>query len=156
MGDLVNELLAAIRAIPEFKHVVVWNNQFAYMEDGGDYAFPMPCAFIELQTNNLQDIGEGYEGSDISFVLHIGQNVLNSDYMEQNLTIFELRDLVVKALKPFQASTSLMTKVNEQQDYDHSNVYHYMITYNLHFIDNTTATPQYFTVPPVQSILNKP
>lgn len=149
MGNLVDELLAALRAITELKHVAVWNNQFAYMEDGLDYSFPMPCAFLELDTSTLDDIGNGFEGSDIKVILHIGQNVLNSDYIEQNLTIFALRDLVIKKLKTFQgATTGLLTKNSEQQDFDHSNVYHYVIGYSTHFIDTTTAPDEYFTTPP--------
>lgn len=149
MGNLVDELLAALRTITELKHVAVWNNQFAYMEEGLDYSFPMPCAFLELDTSTLDDIGNGFEGSDINIIIHLGQNVLNSDYIEQNLTIFALRDLVIKKLKTFQgATTGLLSKDSEQQDFDHSNVYHYVIGYSTHFIDTTTAPDEYFTTPP--------
>lgn len=154
MGDLINELLAQLRAITQIQFSTVWNNQFEYIKDGGSYSFPMPCSFVEVQSNNLEQLSMNYQGSDLDITIHIGQNILNSELLDENLTIFVLRDLVVKSLCNFKPTTaSQMVKISEEQDFDHSNVYHYKITFRTHWIDDTSVNQQYLTTPPINPIV---
>lgn len=147
---MVNELLTQLKLITEFQFVTVWNNQFQYIEDGLSYSFPMPCCFVEVQNENSQQLGNNYQGSDLIINIHIGQNVLNSDLIDENLTIFDLRDLVIKSLANFKPATAgQLVKINESQDFDHTNIYHYTIGFITHWIDDT-ATPQtYLSTPPL-------
>lgn len=149
MGDLVAEILAQLKLITALKLVTVWNNQFEYIQNGDNYSFPMPCGFIQIESDNNTDIGSKYQGSDLEVTIHLGQNVLNGELIDENLTIFDLRDLVIKSLSKFKPTMAgLLTKISEQQDFDHTNIYHYEIKYRLHFIDNTAVDNEYYSVPP--------
>lgn len=149
MGGLVSEILAVLRTITAIKFTSVWNNQFQYMEDGKSYSFPMPCSFVQVENDNSMDIGGKYQGSDLDITIHIGQDVLNGDLMDENLTIFELRDLVIKAFSVFKPTTGgLMVKVSEGQDFDHTNIYHYEIKFKTQWIDNTAVPIEYYSIPP--------
>ena len=140
MGDLINEILTKLKALTDLQTVTIWNSQFELIDNGGDFSFAMPCAFVELITGELQDIGNGYQGSDVNLNIHIGQNYFNGDNISENLTIFDLRDLVVKQLFKFQPSKcSIFVKESEEQDFNHSNVYLYILSYKFHWIDNTTV-----------------
>lgn len=148
MGDLINEILAVLRQITEFKKVTIWNNQYEYIENGENYSYPMPCLFVELQNDSCQQLGSGYQGSDLIINLHIAQNVFNGTNIDENLTIFALRDLVIKKLANFKPATAgQFVKINEMQDFDHTNVYHYQIGYTTHWIDNTAVEEEFYTTP---------
>lgn len=149
MGNLVDEILTRLRAIVGISYATVWNEQFRYLEEGKDWAFPMPCAFVEIVADELQDIGGKYQGSDIGVIIHLGQNVLNSDQISENLSIFDLRDKLIVNFSTFKPTTAgLFVKVSESQDYDHTNVYHYKVGYKLHWIDDTAVVKEDFTIPP--------
>lgn len=151
MGDLIQEIINELKLITEFKFVSIWNNQFDYMKEGEIYSFPMPCVFVEIQTDNLQDIGGQYQGSNLEVVLHIGQDFYNGANIDENFNIFALRDLVIKSISSFKPTTAgQIIKVAEIQDFEHSNVYHYKIQYLTHWIDNTAVKQQYYTTPPIQ------
>lgn len=152
MGSLINEILARLKLITALQFVTVWNNQFEYMENGESYLFPMPCGFVQIESDNNMDIGGNFQGSDLNITIHLGQNVLNGDLMDENLTIFDLRDLVIKSMATFKPTkTGLMTKISEGQDFDHTNIYHYEIKYKTHFIDDVAVPQQYFTTPPINA-----
>lgn len=156
MGDLINEILNKLKLITTFQTVLIWNNQFQYIEDGSSYSFAMPCVFVEIQTNNTQDLSGSYQGSDIDVIIHIGQDFYNGANMEQNTTIFDLRDLVIKSLSHFKPTTaSLFKKTSEEQDFEHTNVYHYKITYKTHWIDNTAVPTTTFSTPPTQLTITR-
>lgn len=156
MGDLINEILTRLRLIVDFQFVAIWNNQFEYLQDGGEYVFPMPCVFVEVQNENNQDLGCNYQGQDINIIFHIGQDFYNGSQMEQNFTIFELRDLLVKSISNFKPTTaSKMVKTSELQDFNHSNVYHYAISYKTHWIDNTAVNEETLSTAPLNLIINK-
>jgi hypothetical protein len=146
MGGLINEILARLKLILELQTVTVWNNQFNYLENGGDYSFGFPCAFVEVDTIALNQISYGVQGSDLPITIHIGQVDYNGNNISENLTIFTLRDLIVKSFAKFKPTTgSVMVKISEEQDFEHSNFYHYKITFNTHFIDLTTKETEYYT-----------
>ena len=140
MGDLVLELMTQLRLIPELQFVTIWNNQFDYIEDGKTYSFPFPCAFVEIISDNFGQLGNRYQGVDVQVKIHLGQEFYNGSNMDENLTIYSLRDKVVQNLSLYKASkTGPFTKINEQQDYDHNNIYHYELTYAAHWIDDAAV-----------------
>jgi len=152
MGDLIQEILDQLTAITQLETVAIWNNQFQYIQDGSINLFTFPSAFVEIQAGNTQDIGGSYQGSDIEVVIHIGQDF----YPENNNSIFDLRDYVIKSLSHFKPTTgSLFKKINESQDFEHSNVYHYKITYKTHWIDPTAVLEQLFTTPPIDLTITR-
>ena len=156
MVNVINEIVAELRKIPELKLVTIWNNQFNYMEDGEIYSFPMPCAFVEVSADNFEQLGDRYQAGDISIKIHIGQDFYNGTNIDENLTIFVLRDLVVRKLSLFKPTTAgAMVKTSEKQDFQHSNVYHYEIDFKTHYIDNTDVDADILTAPPLALQINK-
>lgn len=150
MVNVINEVIAKLRTIPELKLVTIWNNQFSYMDDGEIYSFPMPCAFVEVNADNFEQLGNNFQASDINIKIHIGQDFYNGSNIDENLTIFVLRDLVVKKLSRFKPTTACdLVKTSEKQDFQHTNVYHYEIDFKTHYVDNTNVSVETLTVPPL-------
>jgi hypothetical protein len=143
MRETIEDILNRLRAIPELKYVAVWNNQLQYLEDQTIEAFPFPCAFVELVPQNYNQLEGGYQQSDIDIVIHIGHEEYdaNNGYMEQNLSVFDVRNLVVKQMALYRpVMCSELFKITEEQDYTHTGVYHYKITYLTGYIDKTAST----------------
>lgn len=92
---------------------------------------------------------------DVILTIHIGQDVLNGENMDENLTIFDLRDAVVKAFtKSKQNYNGSISLTGERQDFDHSNIYHYQLDFKATFIDQVSVPDQYF-INPVTLQINK-
>ena len=156
MVNVINEIVTQLRAITELKFVTIWNNQFSYIENGEIYSFPMPCAFVEVSADGFEDLGNKYQATDIIIKIHIGQDFYNGTNIDENLSIFVLRDLVVKKLSHFKPSTAgSLTKISEKQDFQHSNIYHYEIDFKTHYIDNTDVDADILTAPPLALQINK-
>lgn len=152
MVEIVNDIIAQLRTIPELQHVQIWNNQFALLEEGAEFAFPFPCAFAEFNfLDGFGQLGSNYQGSDVEVKIHLGNDFYNGAQFDDNFNIFTLRDLVVKSMAGFKPTgTGNLFKIQEEQDFDHSNVYHYTLTYKAHFIDSTAAQTETYTTPPTQ------
>ena len=138
----------------------VWNNHFKSLEDGTTYSFPLPAALIEvINPANYTQLAFGITESDITFRIHIGMEQLDSGTgtMDENLTIFALRDAVIAKLtyQELTACSGLM-KVSENQDYNHDNLYVYTIDFVCSFIDDLgdTRRTQTASVPPTHLVLD--
>lgn len=141
ISDLFVDLLAQVRAsIPEFNFVHIWNDQFSQIEEGSSYSFPFPNCFIEIVSpNNYEPIGRGYASGELLVRFHIGHEEYDAGggNMEQNTNVFTLRNKVVNKFNNFQPiATSSLMRVNEQQDYAHTNIYHYIVDFKCSFIDS--------------------
>lgn len=140
IASVFSSLITQIKTIGTFQFVHIWNNQLQQIIDGETYVFPFPNVFVEIVTpNTYLPIGGGYSAADIIIRIHIGHEEYdagNGNY-EENTNVFTYRDAIIKALNNFQpTSCSSMMKVSEQQDYNHTNVYHYMIDFSCSFIDS--------------------
>jgi len=122
----------------------VWNNHFKYLEKGDIYNFPMPAAFVEVQTPEaFNQLGYGIVEADITFRIHFIMEELDAGdgSNDQNLNVFGLRDAINKALTHFQPTAcSLLMRVAERQDFDHDNLYVYEVDFRCSFIDDTGST----------------
>lgn len=142
----------------------VWNNQIRYETDGTLYNFPKPAAFVEVVSPaTFEVLGQGYRSADISFRIHIGhENYNNEGTFEQDLLIFDLRDKVIALLTGYRPTNcGPLNAVSEQQDFEHSNVYHYTIDFVTNFTDTTGSrldadNPNKYidSVPPTELVLN--
>jgi len=155
MESLINEILAVLSGIPGLNFTAVYNNQFDYIEGGESYSFGMPCGFAEVTNPNDMQLGGMYQGSDLMLTVHLGQNVLNGQLMDENLSIFALRDLAIKAFANFKGTaTGLFVKINEEQDSDHTNIYHFKLMYKFHWIDKTAVPDELYSTPPTNLIID--
>lgn len=140
IGGLYGDLLAKVKQLTAFKFVQIWNNQLQQLADGSTYSFPMPCAFIEILTpTNYLPLGGGYSVSDLVIRIHIGHEEYDAGNgnFEQNTNVFTLRDAIIGHLNNYQpvACSSLM-KGAELQDFEHTNIYHYIVEFKTAFIDS--------------------
>lgn len=118
----------------------VWNNQFKMAREGKIEAFPYPAAFVEFVSfNNLLSIGAGVTSGDITIKIHIGQDFYDAGdgTMDQNLTIYDLKDKIIAALCDVNLTAcSRLQRVAENQNNDHDNITEYVIEYTTCFTDS--------------------
>jgi len=158
MELILQEIIARLQQLGQFKMIAIWNNQFEYIEDGSSYYLPLPCALIELQNNNSEQIGSYAQGSDLQITVHIGQEYYNGEnhLIDENFSIFALRDAVFKKLANFQTTkSSIFVKTSEEQDFSHTNIYHYKMTFNTHWIDETAVQAEYYSGQTTNLQINK-
>jgi len=128
----------------------IWNNQIERIKNGSDYTFPMPAAFVEVLNDvQFQMMGQGFRNADISFRIHLVHQFYNEEgTYEQDLEIFDLRDKVLaNADNPENAGLSFFVPtgctplacISETQEYDHDNVYHYILNFVSNFTDSKAS-----------------
>jgi len=142
--DVFQDLLTKIETVDSFQYVRVFNNQFAQMEAGTVESFPMPFALVEIIIpQNYDQLAIGYTISDLIIRVHIGMVEYDSGdgTFEQNLNIFALRDSIIGLFQYYEpVGCSGMMKIAEQQDYEHTNVYHYTVDFKCSFVDSAGRT----------------
>ena len=124
---------------PALLYVRIWNNQVHYEEEGRLYDFAKPAAFVEvLNAAKYEELGIGFRSCDIGFRIHLVHEYYNSDItFEQDLAIFDLRDKVLALLSLYQPTAcGPLVSVAEEQQYDHKNIYHFVLDFICHFIDS--------------------
>jgi hypothetical protein len=117
----------------------VWNNQIENEKAGETYLYPKPAAFIEITSPVIfEEIGQNFRSADIGITIHLVHEYYNQDgTFEQDLQVFDLRDQVIAALSQFKPTgCGQMVATGEQQDFDHDNIYHYIISFVCNFIDS--------------------
>jgi hypothetical protein len=159
------ELFRAIEAriqtlVPEFNFIRVWNNQHEKLkEDTEEGAKSMmiwtPALLVEFTApEEILQLGNGVQLYDpLDIRIHILQDELDAGNgeMEQNLNVFALKQRVYAALQEFEPNGACaFVRVNEEQDYDHTNLYHYIQTYRTNYVDDSmnrpvNGTPAVFT-----------
>jgi len=136
----------------------VWNGQVKQLQRGENYPYPLPAAFLEVVLpDDYSQLAEGITECDITFRIHLVDEELDAGdgTMDQNLVIFALRDAVIKLLTYYQPiACSNLQKVSEQQDYDHTNVYHYIIDFKCSFIDDRGDQRQALTTTGPPTVLD--
>ncbi len=139
----------------------VWNNQYKLEQDGKLYSYAKPAAFVEVVNQAAYSVlGQGYRSADIIFRIHLIHEYYNIDgTLEQDLAIFDLRDAVI-ALLHLHCPTGCgpLNAVKEQQEYDHTNIYHYTIDFVCNFTDTGGSTDGQFiySVPPYDAQIETP
>lgn len=116
----------------------MWNNQLRMDQEGKMQVFAKPAGFLEVVSPATYEIiGQGFRSSDISFRVHLITDNLNTEgYFEQDLTVFDLRDKVIGLLSGYKPTgCGELNSISEQQDYDHNNLYHYIIDFVCNFTD---------------------
>lgn len=120
----------------------IWNNQLRQLIDGESYSFQRPACFVEvINSVNYEILGQGLRAADLGFRLHLIHDFYNLDgTMEQDLSIFDLRDSLLLALRKFcPTACGPINCIREEQDYEHENVYHYVLDYVCCFIDSKAS-----------------
>lgn len=147
----MKQLYLAIKAqlqskVPTIRFIAMWNNQLMDTNDGKNYSFLMPAVFVEfVSPTQIGGVGNNvqvYEPLEVKIHILHEQYDAQDGTMDVNLDVFEFKQTVYKALQLFQASnTSVFDRQTEEQDYDHTNIYHYIQSYFCAFVDNDMPLP---------------
>ncbi len=117
----------------------LWNNQLRETEQGKGYSWPMPAAFVEVVSPvSFEVLGLGFRSADIGIKIHLIHEFLNQDgTFEQDLTIFDLRDQIIKSLSQYcPTACGALNCISESNDSDHDNLVHYVMEFVCNFIDS--------------------
>lgn len=147
----MKQLYLAIKAqlqakVPAIKFIAMWNDQLRDTNDGKNYSFRMPAVFVEFvlptQIGGVGNNIQVYEPLEVKIhILHEQYDAQNGT-MDVNLDVFDFKQSVYKALQLFQAAnTSVFDRQSEEQDYDHTNIYHYIQPYMIAMVDNDMPLP---------------
>jgi len=120
----------------------IWNSQVRGLDTGETYSWPTPAAFVEFVTPvTFGQMGQGFLNADLGVKIHLIHVFYNQEgTFEQDLDIFGLRDSIVKTMSAYcPTACGPLNMVNESQDYDHTNVYHYVIEFICNFVDSTAS-----------------
>jgi hypothetical protein len=147
--DILNRVKSQL---PQFQTVRVWNNQTDHEQDGDYVAYGKPACFVEVVTDvTWEALLEGFSTADIGVRFHLVHEYYDDQAgnFEQDLVIFDLRDQIIAAFTLYMppGCGSLM-KVNEVQDFDHNNVYHYIVEFVCSFVDSKGTKTYQETTPP--------
>lgn len=117
----------------------LWNNQVQHEIEGDSYSFEKPAFFLELLNDvAYEEIGVGYSSADLVFRVHIVTEFYNGPDMEHNLDNYDYRDKVIMLLSGMRpAGCGDMTRISETADYDHPNIYHYLVDFGCNLTDST-------------------
>jgi hypothetical protein len=130
--------------------VQLWNNQLESLkakdtEANIMYSFSLPALFVEFLNLETEQLGNGIQlYVNLLIRIHIlhRQEDAGDGTLEQNLAVFDLRDAVQLALQSFRpAGASEFIRQKQEMDYNHNNVYHYIMDYGCTYIDTITNEP---------------
>jgi hypothetical protein len=134
--------------MPQF--VQMWNNQLESLKTSDTernimYSFSLPALFIEFRNADTEQLGNGNQiYPNLVVRIHILHRLEDAGdgTMEQNLAVFDLRDAIQVALQNFRpAGASEFIRQKQEMDYNHNNVYHYIMDYGCTYIDTLTNQP---------------
>jgi hypothetical protein len=139
-------------------NVRVWNNQLKWIEEANIENQPLPAAFLEVPALKFNRLLNAVDEADAIWRVHLIHEYLDAGdetTYEQDLAIFALRDSVVALLSQFvPTGGGILVRVAEEMDYNHTNLYHYIIDFKSAFIDtkgspyDTGRTDYQFTTGP--------
>lgn len=118
----------------------IWNNQVRRDQHGESYAFEKPAVFLEVINGvKYEQMGQGYQNADIGWRVHLIHEFYDAadGTMDQDLPVFDIRDQIITALSFYEATgCGPLEKTSEDQDFDHTNIYHFTIDFVCNFIDS--------------------
>jgi hypothetical protein len=118
----------------------IFNNQIVRQLNGKIAAYPLPAAFVEvIKPSNFNRLLNGVSESDIIFRIHLQHWFTDAQdgTFDQDLPIYDLRDAVIANLSDFRPTAcGNLCLTAESQDYNHDDIYVYLIEFTTGFIDS--------------------
>ena len=142
---------------PLFKHVRVWNNQLELerTDPNNQLSYPKPALFIELaNTNDIQQMGAGaqiYNELRVRFhIIHEHYNeYTDGNIFDEDVKVFEIAQRLFYAVSKYEPNGAVaMVRVNEELDFNHDNLYHFVQEYATNLIDLSREEPLNFVPAP--------
>jgi len=141
---LYNQLKARLETLSALKYVRLWNNQFE--REDVNVSFNYPCCFIEFADINYTDDLNGRQRVAMTVNLHIGFE----SYKTEDTDILQLKQDINELVHFWstQNNTKFLRR-SEVQNFDHTNIQEYIISYGVTGIDvsimNLPTTEVYVT-----------
>lgn len=142
----------------------IWNNQLSYEKEGKMYDFLKPAVFLEvINAVQYEEIGLGFQSADVGWKIHLIHEFYDAQdgTFEQDLAVFDLRDQIVALLSLFEPTAcGPLVRTSEGQDYEHDNLYHYVIDFICNFTDSKgspwdPAAGKYInSIPPTTAVIS--
>jgi hypothetical protein len=134
------DLLTLLATVPGIVHTRIWNNQLEHTRQAEEKYIPLPAAFVEVVPGvQFEALTMGMTSADIVFRIHLVHEYYDAQNgtFEQDLAVFDLRDAIMAKLTLFQPTACTpLTFFSEEQDYDHDNLYHYVMDFACNFTDS--------------------
>lgn len=129
----------------DIKHVGVWNNQLQQIQNQEHVQYSFPACFIEIQIDDIEQLGEGYQLYNGNVLIHIidehyDTNFYEDDYDEsyENNDIYKIESQVYNALECFEPNKSnSLQRINLEFDFESTNLYHAIQTYSFNYVDDS-------------------
>lgn len=157
------DALTKVRGIGGVNWAAVWNDQLNRMDDQSGLSLPFPAIYVEMLPQEWNMLSAGVSQCDIVWKIHICHQQFDSmdGFFDQNLDVFDLRDSVKTALMLFKPTNcGSWIASGEEQDYSHTNIYHYILEFTCCFIDtkgsgfDPTNGWYIYSTPPTDLIIN--
>lgn len=136
-----NNMTADMR-LPDklFQWSEIWNNQVKQWKEGKGFPNTKPCVFAEARPGRAMKLGLGATMfPDCVFRVHIVDWQIDAGDgrgIGQNTEIFAWRDLVKTSLQLFfPLQCGAMTQESEEEDTEHTDIYHYVMDFKCAFTD---------------------
>lgn len=133
---------------PSVKFVTLWNNQLRDLKNQKTWDFPLPAVLIEfVRPEKVGILGNGVRIFEPLYIrFHILQDFYNAtngvDFMEENPGGFDLLEELYSALFGYEPDGCVaMFPTQEEFDYDHDNIQHFIGTYQTNYVDFNQNRP---------------
>lgn len=121
-----------------FQMVSVWNNNIEMFKNGTFQPVQTPCAYVEVVPAPVTKFFGPVDMRDFMVRIHIVDWQLDAGNAttDRNVEVFDWRDLTKTALQYLKlVYGGKLQQTNEEQDYNHDGVYHYIIDYKAGLLD---------------------
>lgn len=142
-----------------FQWVARWNDQIKQWKTGKGFPTQKPCCFVEVDKGKAASMGLGVSlYKDVCVKVHLidWQIDAGDGTLDENVEVEFYRDATITALsKFFPLHGGCLNMESEDQDYEHTGVYHYIIEFKTSFSDlqgsilNPDQTQIILTPPPM-------
>lgn len=153
----IKERLLARLTADNITFIQLWNNQLELLQEKKEvvpgsytdiYNFPLPAIFVEFENKlPIVQLGNGVQSYEVLIIrLHIIHEFYDAQdgTFEQDLPALALAQRVYQSIQDWMPTTvkaGVFTRVNESQDYDHNNLYHFIQEYQTDYLDFTMNRP---------------
>ena len=143
--EFVNSIMTKVSQIPYtwsveqpdqtrlFQWVAMWNNQIRQWKDKMSFPVAKPACFLQIDLGDAMNMGLGvtlYQNVDIKLHIVDWQMDAGDGTIDQNLEVYVWRDLLKTHMENFfPLHGGCVTQTSEEQDYEHTDVYHYVVNF---------------------------
>lgn len=148
---ILQAIQSKLSTVTELNEILIWNNQLDRLKDDSEdgskiYNLNLPVLYVEfVSPMEIQQIGIGVRIYDPLYLrlhlLHRLEDAMDGTF-EQNLEVFDLKQKIYLALQKSENSkaVALITQ-SEEQDYSHTNIYHFIMTFMTNYVEDSRQEP---------------